>query len=111
MSDSKPRSSAKGRRSSRLEQLLATLRAKLPELRRLYGVRTMGVFGSYVRGSQNPDSDLDVLVEFSRTPSLLDFVGLEQELSEMLGVKVDLVMKSALKHAIGERIMQEVVAL
>lgn len=95
--------------SSSLDHLLARLRAHLPELRERYGVRTLGVFGSYVREEQRGSSDLDVLVEFDRTPTLLEFVDLQYHLSDLLGVKVDLVMKRALKPAIGRRILAEVV--
>ncbi len=88
------------------------LRAQLPELRMRYGVRSLGVFGSYVRGEQGEESDLDLLVEFDERPlTLLQFIALENELSDRLGVKVDLVEKSALKPAIGQRILQEIVPL
>jgi predicted nucleotidyltransferase len=72
-----------------------------------YDVRSLGVFGSYVRGEADPQSDLDVLVEFANPPSLFQFVRLQNELSDLLGVRVDLVMKSALKPVIGERILEE----
>ncbi|WP_342765366.1 nucleotidyltransferase family protein [uncultured Methanomethylovorans sp.] len=71
----------------------------------------MGLFGSYVRGENTPESDLDVLVEFSRTPTIFRFVHLENHLSDSLGVKVDLVMKSALKPNIGKQILNEVEAV
>lgn len=80
-------------------------------LREHYKVRELGVFGSYVRQEQTETSDVDVLVEFSETPSLLKFVNLENYLSDNLGVKVDLVHKSGLKPRIGERILAEVVYL
>ena len=85
-----------------------TLRQHLPDLSIKYSISYLGIFGSYVRGEQKEDSDLDVLVEFSKTPDLFEFIGLKQELSDMLGVKVDLVMKNALKPTIGERILEEV---
>ena len=69
----------------------------------------MGLFGSYVRGEQRSGSDVDVLVEFNQTPSLLQFLALEHELTDALGVRVDLVMKDALKPAIGRHILREVV--
>jgi predicted nucleotidyltransferase len=95
--------------SSTFSQLLACLRTHLPELRERYGVRTLGVFGAYVRDEQHRSSDLDVLVEFDYTPTLLEFVDLQYYLGDLLGVKVDLVMKRALKPAIGRRILEEVV--
>jgi hypothetical protein len=79
----------------------------LPELRERYGVRELSLFGSYLRGEQRKCSDLDVLVEFDRAPSFFEFMRLERYLSELLKMKVDLVMKSALKPAIGRHILEE----
>jgi predicted nucleotidyltransferase len=62
---------------------------------------------SSVRGEQRKRSDLDVLVEFDRVPSLFEFIRLERYLSQLLKIKVDLVMKSALKPAIGRHILEE----
>jgi predicted nucleotidyltransferase len=90
---------------------MAVLRRQLPILRTKYHVHTLGVFGSCVRGTSRPGSDLDLLVEFSQTPSLFEFVELEQRLSRLLGVKVDLVMKDTLKPMIGRHILNEVVGL
>ncbi len=89
------------------EKVFQTLQAHLPELRERYGVRGLSLFGSYLRGDQRKGSDLDVLVEFERVPSLFEFIRLERYLSELLKIKVDLVMKSALKPAIGRRILEE----
>ena len=96
-----------------LERIIQTLKAMLPELRDRYGVISLGVFGSYVRGEQTPDSDLDLLVEFDPAVrfGLLTYCELENTLSDRLAVKVDLVMKKALKPRISERILQEVVYL
>ena len=84
-----------------------------PELMENFKVKSVGVFGSYVRGEEKKGSDLDVLVEFENSAklSLLDFVRLENFLSEKLGVKVDLVEKSTLKPRIGKRILEEVVTI
>jgi predicted nucleotidyltransferase len=62
-----------------------------------------------VRGDERPASDLDVLVTFEESPGLLRFMELENYLSDLLGVMVDLVMRSALKPGIGERILEEAV--
>jgi predicted nucleotidyltransferase len=85
------------------------LRQHLPELSKKYNISYLGIFGSYVRGEQKEDSDLDILVEFSKAPDLFEFIGLKQDLSDILEVNVDLVMKSALKPRIGKRILEEVV--
>jgi len=96
-----------------LDAIIQTLKATLPELRDRYGVISLGLFGSYVRGEQTPDSELDLLVEFDPTVrfGLLAYCEIENTLSDRLTVKVDLVMKKALKPKIGERIPQEVVYL
>lgn len=97
---------------SPLETIRQVLRELLPELRDRYGVMSLGIFGSYVRGEQTPDSDLDILVEFDERPlTLLQFIALEYELSNRLQMKVDLVEKSILKPTLGQRILQEVVPL
>ena len=81
------------------------------ELRERYGVKEIGIFGSFVRGEEREDSDIDILVEFypQAEMDLIKFVELEEYLSELLGAKVDLVMKSALKPRIGRRILREVI--
>ena len=94
---------------SGFSRALRLIRGHLPELTDRYGVESLGIFGSLVRGEQREDSDLDILVEFSRTPGLFDFVALKIELTELLEADVDLVMKRALKPHIGERILKEVV--
>ena len=90
-----------------LSEILDRLTAMLPLLHEKYHVRTLEVFGSYVRGEETPGSDLDLLVTFDEVPSLFQFVALENFLSDELGVKVDLVMKNSLKPAIGKRILEE----
>lgn len=95
----------------KLRRYMNTLRRQLPMLRKRFHVQYLGVFGSYVQGSPRRDSDLDMLVEFSETPSLFEFIELEGYLSTLLGVKVDLVMKGTLKPLIGRQILNEVVGL
>ena len=74
------------------------------------GIKEIGVFGSFVRGEQKPESDLDILIDIERPASLdlLTLITLEQELSEDLGVSVDLVLKSMLRPALGRTILSEV---
>ena len=81
------------------------------ELREKYGIKEIGVFGSYVKGKQKKGSDIDILVEFypDTEMDLITFVELEEYLSDLLRTKVDLVMKSALKPRIGKHILKEVV--
>jgi len=92
-----------------LPQLLEKLRRELPALKETYAIETLEIFGSYVRAEQQPDSDLDILVTFSKVPGLFKFVRLEKNLSDILGLEVDLVLKKTLKPLIGERIVAEAV--
>ncbi len=80
-----------------LELFMEELLSLLPYLRERYGVKELGVFGSYLRGEQRQDSDLDLLVDFEKDISLWNVMELEEFLSERLGVKVDLIMKSSLR--------------
>ncbi|MDP6776145.1 MAG: nucleotidyltransferase family protein [Candidatus Latescibacteria bacterium] len=95
--------------SKDIAALREKLRQQLPLLSTRYGVRSLAIFGSYVRRQEHEGSDLDVLVEFRKVPGLLTFVELENHLGDLLGVKVDLVMKQALKPRIGQRILEEMV--
>jgi len=83
------------------------------ELKRNYQVKDIGIFGSYVRGEQKKKSDVDILIEFEKSSelSLLDFIGLENYLTDMLGVKVDLVERGTLKPRIGKHVLEEVVTV
>jgi len=94
-----------------LTVLTGILRDKLPFLSDRYEVAFLGIFGSYARRSQRESSDLDLLVTFRNPPTLLKFIELENYLSDLLGVRVDLVMKDALKPRIGARVLEEVVSL
>jgi hypothetical protein len=69
----------------------------------------MGIFGSYVRGEQNEESDVDVLVDYTEAPDLIELIDLENYLSDNLGMKVDVVTKNGLKPRLKERILSEVV--
>jgi predicted nucleotidyltransferase len=94
-----------------LEEIKTILQQHKEELRAKYKVKEIGVFGSYVRGQQRKQSDIDILVEFEVVPGLLKFIELEDYLSELLGVKVDLVRKSSIREELRDTILQEVVML
>ena len=72
-----------------------------------YRVKKIAIFGSYARGEAKPESDVDILVEFSERKSLLDLVGIEQELSEALGVKADLLTEKSISPYLIDRIKKE----
>jgi hypothetical protein len=96
-----------------LEAIKNILKAHKEELKEKYRVKEIGIFGSYVRGEQKRVSDINILIDFEPDAkiSLLDFAEIEIYLSNLLGVKVDLVEKSVLKPRIGKYILKEVVYL
>jgi predicted nucleotidyltransferase len=92
-----------------LARIKRVLKSHLPELRKRYAIQALGVFGSYVRGEQRKRSDLDLLVQVDHSAlTLLKFIELENTLSDLVKVKVDLVDQSTLKPDIGRRILAEV---
>jgi predicted nucleotidyltransferase len=93
--------------TGRLDELILLLKEMLPVLRTQYRFGTLEVFGSFVRGEERENSDLDLLVTFDETPTLFKFLALENYLSDSLGVQVDLVMKESLKPIIGKYILEE----
>jgi uncharacterized protein len=96
-------------RGERATEFMAILRQHQTELADRYKISSLGLFGSYVHNRQRKGSDLDILVEFDDPPSLLGLIELEYYLDDLLGVKVDLVLKDSLKPRIGRRILAEVV--
>ncbi len=71
----------------------------------------MYIFGSVARGDNNFNSDVDILVEFSKTPSFLRLVNMENYISDLLQVKIDVVTKCSLKPIYLQRIMKEIVKI
>jgi hypothetical protein len=92
-----------------LDLLTAQLRALKPELTEKFGVSGFAVFGSYARNEAGPDSDLDLLLDFSRTPSLFELSRLDQILEQTLGVKVDTVPRDSLNPRYAAFILPELV--
>jgi AbrB family looped-hinge helix DNA binding protein len=84
-----------------------SLFSKAGKLLKSYGAKKAYVFGSYARGEQKEGSDLDLIVEFSGSKSLLDMVEIEDELSEYLGVKVDLLSEEAISPYIMPYVLKE----
>jgi predicted nucleotidyltransferase len=95
--------------TQRLQEITTILRQHLPELREQYKLKSLALFGSYVRAEQRRRSDLDIRVEFEEAPTLLQLSALQRQLSDLVGVKVDLVLKRTLKPAIGEVILSEAI--
>jgi len=93
------------------EKIKKLLSKRKAELKKLFNVKEIGIFGSYVRKEQKRGSDLDVLVEFKEVPGLFKFLRLEDYLTKMLGIKVDLVRKKAVRKELRHQILNEVVYL
>ncbi len=92
-----------------IKNIRKILETKLPFLRKQYHVKQLGIFGSFVRNEQNRESDIDIMVEFESPIGFFDFIRLENFLSEILDKKVDLVTEKALKPAIKNYVLKEVV--
>ena len=92
-----------------VDEIKSIITEHMDILQSQHKVRQIGVFGSYVRGEQKNKSDVDILVTFRGSVDLIEFIQLENHLSKLLGVKVDLVTKDALKPYIGKHILEEVV--
>ncbi len=90
---------------------LAPVKPEILRIAASHGAHNVRVFGSYARGEAGPDSDLDLLVSMDSNRSLLDTVGLIQDLEETLGRKVDVVTEPALHQLLRNRILAEAVAL
>ena len=97
--------SAEGER----ERILRALTEHREHVRERFGVRSLALFGSIVRGEARSDSDVDLLVEFERPIGLFEFVRLKLYLEEVLGRPVDLVTPEAVRPALRERVVKEAV--
>ena len=104
---------SKKKQSKPLDQLIDNLKNLLPKLQDQYRIRSLGVFGSYVRGEETETSDLDLLVDFEQDSSigLIKICGLENYLTQQLGIQVDLTLLNELKSQPSQQILSEVVYL
>lgn len=89
------------------EDVLEALSANREGILR-YGVRRLGLFGSFGRGEQTPASDLDFVAEFDRK-SFDNYMGLKNFLEDLFGSKVDLVLPNTLKPGLRERILGQAI--
>jgi predicted nucleotidyltransferase len=89
-------------------EAIQRLAAARPELATL-GVRSLDLFGSVARGEAGPTSDVDLLVDFDKPIGLFHFFRVQRRLEEILGCKVDLVMRDAVKRQLRDRIFAEAV--
>jgi uncharacterized protein len=94
-----------------LDEIRTIIKQNQDVLAEKYGVAVVGVFGSYVRGEQKRQSDIDLLVDILHPISLLELVGAEIHLSEVLGLKVDLVPKRDVREELRETVFAEAIAI
>ncbi len=94
-----------------LEEIRSAVNENRSFIRRRFKVKSVSLFGSYLREEQKEDSDIDILVEFYKTIDLFEFLELEYFLGEILDSKVDLVMKDALKPRIKNIVLREAVVI
>ena len=92
-----------------LKEIEKILKEKKPILAERFKVKEIGIFGSLVRGEKKRKSDVDMLVEFYKPIGFFKFLELEEYLEKIVGRKVDLVSKKALKPRIGKYILDEVI--
>lgn len=90
-----------------VDMKLEEIKVKIIPVLRRYDVRKAAIFGSYVKGEEKEDSDIDILVEFKGEKSLLDLSGLKIELEEVLGRKVDVLTYNSLHPLLKDKILQE----
>ena len=97
--------------TSDIQSLLREKREEILQIAARHGARNVRLFGSVVRGDADPQSDVDVLVDFERGRSLFDHAALMLELEALLGCKVDVVTERGLRERIRDRVLKEAVAL
>lgn len=93
------------------KDIRARLVALLPNLQERYSVHSLSIFGSYARGEQTSESDLDLLVEFRKTPDLYACGSMALDLEEALGIRVDLFTRSTLKQRMVPRVNRDLLAV
>ena len=96
---------------SSLKQIKKSIRTIKPYLSSKYGVEALYIFGSYARSEQTARSDIDILVDFSKTPDLLSFIEMEEYMSHQLHNRVDMVPKRKLKNQIKDQVLSEAIAI
>lgn len=92
-----------------LDSILNKLSLHKSEIFKNYDLKELGIFGSIVRGENNIDSDVDLLVEYEKTPDLLKYIELENKIEAILNTKVDLVIKNSIRPELKNEILNEVI--
>ncbi len=80
----------------KLDEIIKILDKYKGELKRKYGIKSIKIFGSYVRGEQKETGDIDIIVDFEEFPTFVEFLRLQEELEEILEIKVDLLTEESI---------------
>lgn len=94
-----------------LNNVISTLNLHKSEIFKNYNLKELGIFGSLVRGENNINSDVDMIVDYNITPDLLKYIELENHIEKLLNVKVDLVIKNSIRPELKRDILNEVIYL
>ncbi len=94
-----------------IKTLLKEKRQEILRIAQEYGARSIRLFGSAARGDDMPDSDIDFLVEMEDGRSLFDIGGMQMDLQDLLGRKVDIVTEKGMRPRIRDRVSKEAVSL
>ncbi|USQ79091.1 nucleotidyltransferase family protein [Ornithinimicrobium faecis] len=92
-------------------RLVAAHRGEVGEVLRRHGILNPEVFGSAARGDDHEGSDVDILVDFPPGTSIIDIIGIQHELEDLLGVPVDLVPRDGLKERVRTRAAKDLIPL
>lgn len=106
-----PRSPMPSRGRLPLKELVRGHRRSILALAKKHGVVSVRLFGSAARGEDDRTSDVDLLVRFQQGRSLLDHIAFQQDVQDILGVKVDVVSEGGLSPYIRHRVFEEAVAI
>ena len=87
------------------------IREKVISNLKSHGAKKISIFGSYVREEATPESNLDIIVEFGEVKGLITFIGIENELVELLGIKVDLLTEKSISPYLIDRIKKEAIVI
>lgn len=93
------------------DEILKTIRGLNPQIKEKYKADVKAIFGSYVRGEQNPESDLDVLVEFYPEANLIHLIGLSQFLEDEIHIPVDVVPIDTIRKEIEKQVLKEAIPI
>ncbi|MDY0387782.1 MAG: nucleotidyltransferase family protein [Methanolobus sp.] len=94
-----------------IHEIRSIIKDNGPYISKRFRAQIVGIFGSYARGEENKDSDIDILVRFKEGATLFDLVELSEHLEELLGVPIDLVSERALHPMIKDEVFREMVVL